>query len=59
VSKEYYTVVQDLKFAKVDESGEPETDNKGNVILYETLADLGFITKFIHDNELFEVVDCE
>jgi hypothetical protein len=59
VSEEYYTVVQDLKFVKIDESGKAETDNKGNVILYETLADLGFITRFIHDNELFEVVDCE
>ena len=57
MSKEYTLVVQELKFAKVDESGEPQTDNRGNAILYDTTEDIGFITKFIHSSELVEAVE--
>ena len=57
MSKEYTLVVQELKFAKVDERGEPQTDNRGNAILYDTTADIGFITKFIHSSELVEAVE--
>jgi len=50
--------VWDLKMYQVDELGEPITDKKGNVILYDTVADLSCLD-FITEDELVEAVDYE
>ena len=50
--------VWDLKMYQVDEQGEPITDKEGNVIVYDTVADLSCLD-FITEDELIEAVDCE
>lgn len=50
--------VWDLKMYQVDELGEPITDKEGNVILYDTVADLSCLD-FITEDELVEAVDYE
>jgi hypothetical protein len=54
VSKEYTLAVWDLKLIKVDEDGEPLTDNKGNLVLFDTTADLSFICDNIYTDELIQ-----
>lgn len=59
MSRKYTIAVWDLKLIKVDEDGEPLTDNKGNLVLFDTTADLSFICDNIYTDELVEAVDYE
>ena len=54
MSKKYTIAVWDLKLIKVDEDGEPLTDNKGNLVLFDTKADLSFICDNIYTDELIQ-----
>ena len=57
MSKKYSIEVWDIQFYKVDEDGNPLTDNKGNVQLFTEGGnmDLSYVAEHVTDDELWEV----
>ena len=60
MSKKYLIEVWDIQFYKVDEDGNPLTDNTGNVQLFTGGGDTDFsyVAEHITNDELREVKQC-
>jgi len=56
MNKEYSIAVWDIQFYKVDEDGNPLTDNKGNVQLYNAPNyDCSYLAEGLDDDDLEEI----
>ena len=57
--KAYSLEVWEIQFYKVDEDGNPLTDNKGNVQLYNaTNYDCSYLAEGLDEDDLEEVKQC-
>ena len=54
---EYDIAIWDIQFYKVDEDGNPLTDNRGNVQLFTEGGnmDLSYVAEHVTEDELWEI----
>ena len=56
MSDKYYIAVWDITFYKTDEFGNPLTDNKGNVQLYQAPdCECSYLTEGLTDDDLVDI----